>query len=217
MLDRLADLSLVQLYALMFGAAFTEGVFPPVPGDVAAAFLAFLSARAGGLWIPTTLAITFGSVLGNSIVWWFGKRYGAEWMTHKLGRIGLVKQELQAERAEHRIEAAYRKYGWWAIFLSRFIPGVRAMAPAAAGAMKVPLWETLGILTASGLVWYAAIVGIAMKVGSDWETVKATMTRFAQGAGLSALAVAIVLGIVAWIVIRRRRRAKAAKAAQVVE
>jgi membrane protein DedA with SNARE-associated domain len=208
-LDSLEALSLFQLYALMFGAAFTEGVIPPVPGDVAAAFLAFMSVDLGGLWLTATLAIATGSVLGNVIVWWMGRRYGAEWMTHKLGRLGFVKKELAAERAEHRIEAAYRQYGWGALFLLRFIPGVRAMAPAAAGAMKVPLWQTLLILYTSGLVWYGVIVWIAMRVGSDWESVKAAMTRFAQGAGIGAGALALVVGIVVWIVIRRRRAQKA--------
>ena len=96
MLDSLEALSLFQLYALMFGAAFTEGVIPPVPGDVAAAFLAFMSVDLGGLWLTATLAIATGSVLGNVIVWWMGRRYGAEWMTHKLGRLGFVKKELAA-------------------------------------------------------------------------------------------------------------------------
>jgi membrane protein DedA with SNARE-associated domain len=193
------------MYVLMGVLAFTEGALPPVPGDVAAAFLAFLSARAGGLWFPTTLVITTGSVGGASIVWWVGRRFGAEWLTHKLGRIGLAKSELKAERAEHRIEDAYRKYGWVALFLSRFIPGVRAMVPIAAGAMRVPLWETLGIMWISSFFWYSVLVWIAMKVGSDWPSVKATMTKFAQGAGLGALGLSLVLGGIGWWMWRRRK------------
>ena len=197
------------MYVLMGTLAFVEGALPPVPGDVAAAFLAFLSARAGGLWFPTTLVITTGSVGGASIVWWVGRRFGAEWLTHQMGRLGFAKSELKAERAEHRIEDAYRKYGWVALFLSRFIPGVRAMVPIAAGAMRVPLWETLGIMWISSFFWYSVLVWIAMKVGTDWASVKATMTKFAQGAGLGALGLAIVLGGIGWWMWRRRRnRAK---------
>lgn len=205
-IDGLEGLSAGSMYVLMGTLAFVEGALPPVPGDVAAAFLAFLSARAGGLWFPTTLVITTGSVGGASIVWWVGRRFGAEWLTHKLGRIGLAKSELKVERAEHRIEDAYRKYGWVALFLSRFIPGVRAMVPIAAGAMRVPLWETLGIMWISSFMWYSVLVWIAMKVGTDWEDVKATMTRFAQGAGLGALALALVLGGIGWWMWRRHKR-----------
>lgn len=48
LVDRLAGQPVETLYAPIFGASFAEGVLPPVPGDLAAAFLAFLSARAGG-------------------------------------------------------------------------------------------------------------------------------------------------------------------------
>jgi membrane protein DedA with SNARE-associated domain len=194
-----------QLYALMTLLAFVEGAAPPIPGDITIAFMAFLSARAGGLWLATTLAITTGSVGGNSVTWWIGRRFGAEWLTHQLGRIGLAKRELQADRAEHRIEDAYQRYGWIALFISRFIPGVRAMTPIAAGAMRVPLWETLGILYLSSFIWYGVLIWIAMKLGKDWEGVKAGMQQFAEGTGLGALAVAALFMLVGWLLWRRRR------------
>lgn len=202
--DRLGGLGPDALYALIFGASFVEGVLPPVPGDVAAAFLAFLSARAGGLWLPTTLAVAAGSVGGNAVVWWLGRRYGAHWLAHQMARFKFTRSEDSAERTEQRIEEAYREYGVVALFLSRFIPGFRAMAPAAAGALRVPLWETLLILFAAAFVWYSAIVWIAFKVGSDWPSVKAALLRFAQGAGLGAFALLALLGGIGWWVWRRK-------------
>lgn len=199
-----------KLYALMTALAFVEGAAPPIPGDLTIAFLAFLSARAGGLWLATTVAITTGSVCGNSVTWWLGRRFGADWLTHQLGRIGFAKKELEADRAGHRIESAYDQYGWIALFISRFIPGVRAMTPIAAGAMRVPLWETLGILWVSSFVWYGVLIWIAMKLGRDWEGVKAGIARFAQGAGIGAIALAAVFASVVWIVWRRRGRRSAA-------
>lgn len=199
------------LYVLMAGLAFVEGAAPPIPGDVTIAFLAFLSARAGGLWLATTLAITTGSVCGNSVTWWLGRRFGADWLTHQLGRLGFAKKELESDRAEKRIESAYDQYGWIALFISRFIPGVRAMTPIAAGAMRVPLWETLGVLWISSFIWYGVLIWIAMKLGRDWEGVKAGIARFAQGAGVGALGLAAVFAAVVWIVWRRKRRSAASE------
>ena len=202
----LNGLSPEQLYGLVFAASFSEGVIPFVPGDLAVSFLGFLSARGGGLWLPTTAFVVVGSVLGNILPWYVGRRYGADWLTNRLGGIGLKKTEERAERRGHWIEEAYRRYGWIALFLSRFIPGVRAMAPAAAGAMRVPLWEFVLILLVACSLWYGAITWIAFKVGSDWELVKAALTQFAQGAGLGALGLAVLIGGSAWWFWRRRSR-----------
>lgn len=202
--DRLSGVSPEALYVLIFGASFAEGVLPPVPGDVAAAFLSFLSARAGGLWLPTTLAVALGSVAGNCVPWWLGKRYGAAWLTHQIGRLS-PGSEHKAEEAERRIENAYREYGWIALFISRFLPGIRAMAPAAAGALRVPLWETAAILFAASAIWYSLVTWIAFKVGSDWAEVKAAMTKLAQQFGLGASVLLLIGGAVIWWLWRRRR------------
>lgn len=204
LLGWITSLTPEQLYGLVFVASFSEGVIPLVPGDIAVSFLGFLSARGGGLWIPTAAFVVVGSVLGNIVPWYIGRRYGADWLTERLGGMGLKKTEERAERRGHWIEEAYRTYGWIALFLSRFMPGVRAMAPAAAGAMRVPLWEFILILLVACSLWYGAITWIAFKVGSDWETVKAALTQFAQGAGLGAFALTLVVGLGGWLLWRRR-------------
>jgi membrane protein DedA with SNARE-associated domain len=205
----LSGLSPEQLYGFVFAVAFTEGVLPFVPGDGVVAFLGFLSARGGGLWIPTTIFVVVGNIIGNLVPWYIGRRYGADWLTNQLGQMGMKKTEALAERREHWIEQAYREYGWIALFLSRFIPGVRAMAPAAAGAMRVPLWEFSLILLVACSLWYGAITWIAFKLGNDWDVVKAALTQFAQGAGIGALALAAILGVGGWL-LWRRRKARAA-------
>lgn len=200
-------LPIESLYALVATAAFLEGVAPPVPGDVAAAFLSFLAARSGGTWLLTTLFITTGSVGGAMVMWGIGYRYGAEWLTGQLHRLGLSKAEAQVDEAEHRIEDAYRKYGWVALFVSRFLPGVRAVVPAAAGALKVPFWETFTIFAVASGLWYGAIAWVAFKVGNDWESVKLAMTALARDVGLGAIVLAAILGLIGWRLWRRRSQA----------
>jgi membrane-associated protein len=201
------------LYAIITLVSFAEGVVPVLPGDVAAGFLAFLSARAGGRWLPTTAAVVVGGVAGNSIVWWLGKRYGAAWMATQIARLGLRGAGAKAERAEQRIERAYQRYGWMALFVSRFVPGVRAMSPAAAGALGVPLWATAAIITVTSAVWYGVVTWIAFRVGTDWPSVKAAILRFAEGVGTVGLALAVVAVGVGWIYWRRHRKAAESPAA----
>jgi membrane protein DedA with SNARE-associated domain len=213
LLGWLGDVPLGALYALIFGASLVEGILPLMPGDVAAALLAFFAARAGGLLTPTIMAVTGGSILGALVMWWVGKRYGANWLTRQLHRFGLTKVEHQVEEAEHKVEAAYRQYGWVALFVSRFLPGLRAVVPVAAGALRIPFWEVTIIFTLASAIWYGTIAWIAFRVGDNWETVRDTVVRVGRDVGIGAIVAGVVLAIVGWRLIKRRRAAVKASGA----
>lgn len=201
------------LYGLIFLASLVEGVLPVMPGDVAAALLAFLAARAGGQLVPTIIMVTAGSIAGSLVMWWLGRRFGADWMTHQLGRFGLLRAESQLEKAEHKIEDAYQQYGWVALFVSRFVPGLRAVVPAAAGALRVPFWEVTLIFTVASGIWYGTIAWLAFRVGEDWASVRESIEVVARDVGLGAAAVAAVLGLVGWRLWKKRRATVAAEKA----
>lgn len=199
----LAAVPVAALYAFLFLATFVEGLVPPTPGDVAAAFLAFLVARDGGSLAVTVTAVTAGSIGGSVVMWGIGRRFGAEWITRVFHRLGWRQTEQRAEDAERRVESAYRRYGWVALFVSRFVPGVRGVVPAVAGALRLPFWEVFLIFTAASTLWYGVIGWIAFRVGADWEAVRAALSAFGQDAGLGAVAAALLLLLV---FLRMRRR-----------
>lgn len=194
----LSGASLEMIYLFLFLAAFVEGVIPLMPGDVAAALLAFFAARAGGHLAPTIVVVTSGSVLGALAMWWIGRRFGAEWVAHRIGRMGFGKAEQRLEAAEQKVESAYQQYGWTALFVSRFVPGVRAVVPAAAGALRIPLWEVTAIFTIASGIWYGVISWIAFRVGEDWSTVRHTFELVARDVGIGAIGVAIVMVLIGW-------------------
>ena len=200
--------SLGMIYLLIFLAAFIEGIIPVMPGDVAAALLAFFAARAGGELSPTIMVVTAGSVSGALVMWWIGRRFGADWVAHRIGRMGFGNAEQKIEAAEHRVEDAYRQYGWVALFVSRFLPGVRAVVPAAAGALRIPLWEVTAIFTIASGLWYGMISWLAFRVGEDWATVRHQLETVARNVGLGAVVAALVLALLGWRLWRRRRAAK---------
>jgi membrane protein DedA with SNARE-associated domain len=208
----LGSVPLGALYALIFTASFVEGVLPLMPGDVAAALLAFFAARAGGLLTPTIVAVTGGSILGALVMWWVGKRYGASWLTRQLHRFGLTKVEHQVEEAEEKVEAAYRQYGWVALFVSRFLPGLRAVVPVAAGALRIPFWEVTVIFTLASTLWYGTIAWIAFRVGDNWEAVREAVVRVGRDVGIGAVVAGAVLAIIGWRLIKRRRASVRASA-----
>ena len=204
----LSSASLESIYLLIFLASFIEGIIPLMPGDLAVALLAFFAARAGGQLAPTIFVVTAGSILGALVMWWIGRRFGAEWVAHGIGRLGFGKAEVKLEAAEHRVEDAYRQYGWVALFVSRFIPGVRAVVPAAAGALRIPLWEVTAIFTVASGLWYGIISWIAFRVGKDWATVRDRLEVVARDVGLGAIVAALVLVLLGWRLWHRRRAAR---------
>lgn len=199
----LGGVPLGLLYLFIFLAALVEGILPLMPGDVAAALLAFLAARAGGDLALTITLVTTGSILGAIIMWGIGRRYGVDLLKRLFHRMGWSGAEHRTEEAEQRVAVAYRRYGWGALFVSRFLPGVRAVVPAVAGAMRLPFWEITIIFTVASTLWYGGISWIAFRVGKDWESVRAAITGFARDVGLGAFGLAAVLLLLFW---RHRRR-----------
>lgn len=201
----LSGVGLGVLYLFIFLASLIEGVVPVMPGDIAAALLAFLAARAGGDLGLTITLVTTGSILGAIVMWGIGRRFGAEALARVFHRLGWRGAEHRTEEAEQRVEKAYRQYGWIALFVSRFVPGVRAVVPAVAGALRLPFWEAILIFTVASTLWYGSISWIAFRVGRDWETVRSTIQAMARDVGLGAIAAAALLLVV---VLWRRRRGR---------
>jgi membrane protein DedA with SNARE-associated domain len=109
--------------------------------------------------------------------------------------------------AEKRFEALYGRFGTASFFLSRFIPGVRAIVPPFAGALHIrPLGPAIAIALASGL-WYGLITFLAFRAGASWETLVRLLGRLGWGA---AIAATILLGGMIVVLYLRRKKRRAA-------
>jgi membrane protein DedA with SNARE-associated domain len=79
------------------------------------------------------------------------------------------------------------------------------MAPAAAGALRVPLTRTLAVFMVASFLWYGAITWLAFTVGNDWPAVREATGRLSREVGGWAIIVALVLILVGWRLWKRRR------------
>lgn len=192
----LSGLPPAALYAALALVSAAENIFPPLPADTVVAFGAFLAARGQATLVGAFLATWFGNVAGALLVYMLGRRYGAQYAHRWMSRFGGVANEA-------RLQSMYARRGIFALFLSRFIPGLRALVPPFAGALRVPpLRATLAIAVASA-IWYGIVTVIAYRVGSDWATLQARLRE--AGATAALIAGALVILAVAWYLIRRRR------------
>jgi membrane protein DedA with SNARE-associated domain len=196
-LDWLAGLPPGALYVALALVSAAENVFPPLPADTVVAFGAFLAARGQATLLGAFLATWLGNVAGALLVYMLGRRYGAQYARQWMARFG-------AGASEARLEAMYARRGILALFLSRFIPGLRALVPPFAGALRVPpLRATLAITVASA-IWYGIVTVIAYRVGSDWAALQARLRDAGLTAALIAAGAATLVG--GWWYLMRRRR-----------
>ncbi len=200
LLDWVNALDVGTLYLLLGVVAFVESIFPPAPADIVVAFGAFYAARREAEFWPVVVAIVVGSVLGSLVVYAVSRRFGADWMHARLQRLHMLN-------AEEKLEGLYAHYGLAALFVSRFVPGLRAVVSPMAGALRVPVLRYLAVTTLACTIWYGLIIWIAFRVGADWESVKASLHVVGLRVGVIAAVLIAVLAVVGrrlWL----RHRAK---------
>jgi membrane protein DedA with SNARE-associated domain len=196
--DWLTNLPPAALYLAMAVVAAIENIFPPIPADVIVAFGAFLAARQHASPIPSFIAVFIGTLTGAAAMYSFGRKYGTAWIRARLR----IKDEAKAEQ---RFRDWYGRYGFAALFLSRFLPGIRSLVPPLAGAMGVSPLGTLGTVALASGIWYAVITWLAFRAGSNFEALTTTIGRFGRWTAIVAAAVAGV-GLLIWLIRRRRRQ-----------
>jgi membrane protein DedA with SNARE-associated domain len=192
----LAALPPATLYLIMFAAAALENVFPPIPADTVVAFGSFLAARGHGTLIGAFLSTLGGNLSGAALMYGAGRKYGAKRIQRRLlGKEG--------DTADARLRALHTKYGMLALFVSRFIPGVRALVPPFAGALHLPFARSLIVMGVASGLWYGLTAYLAFRAGANWDVLQQTIVRYGRVAMLVAVGIALI-GLVVLFVRRRR-------------
>jgi membrane protein DedA with SNARE-associated domain len=198
LLEFLRGLNPLALYAVACVAAAAENVFPPLPSDVVVAFAAFLAAQGRGSALGAFLSVLLGNVAGAMFMYRVGAKFGAERVLRRFGAAG---------PQEAKLRDWYGRYGVGAIVVSRFLPGVRAIVPPVAGALRVGAVRAAVAMAIPSGIWYAAITYFAFTAGGNFDALRA---RMAAGQKWLAIAAGVLVlgGLLVWWL--RRRRAAAA-------
>jgi membrane protein DedA with SNARE-associated domain len=195
-LDWLAALPGAALYGILGIVAAVENIFPPFPADTVVAFGGYLAARADRTILNVFLAVWIGNVAGAMVMYALGRRFGADRLVAHMGGG-------DASGAHDRLATLYGTYGTAAIFISRFLPGVRGFVPPLLGAARVPAPRTAIVIALASGVWYGAICYLAARIGNNWEALQAAVKESGRWIGIIAVTIAAG-GVVAWLVRRRR-------------
>lgn len=197
MLQWLASLPPLAVYATIAALAFLEAIIPIVPSDVVAALGAFLSHR--GLTRPLTvfIVVVIANVAGTALVYALARHAGRRFFGTPTG------QRLLAPGAIATIEREYLRFGIGGLVVARFIPGVRAVVPPFAGIFGISFGRTMLAVVVAALLWYAGIIGLAAFLATEWDDVRAILDQVGRTTAILAVVVALVIGGLVW---RRRQK-----------
>lgn len=184
--DRLPN-ALVYL-ALSVGAGL-ENVVPAVPADTFVA-IGGLLAGAGDLtatWI--FIGTWVCNVAGALVVYRTSHAHGPAFFKRGMGRYLLRPHQMK------RMTGFYERWGTPAIFLSRFLPGVRAIVPVFAGATHQPWSKVVLPLTVASAIWYGGLVRLGLFAGQNLGRLEALLSGINLGLAVAAGVVVLATGL----------------------
>jgi membrane-associated protein len=187
-LSHLAEALGPWTYALVAGMAFLEtGAFIGLvaPGETAIVLGGVMAAE-GEVSLPVILlAAWVAAALGDLASYALGRRLGRSFLQRRGPALGVTPQRLQT------VDGFMARHGGKAILIGRFIGLVRAVAPFAAGAARLPMrgflpWSLLGTA-----VWTASLTLAGYAFHTSFSAAADVLTHGALAlAVLAALAVA---------------------------
>jgi membrane protein DedA with SNARE-associated domain len=190
-------LSLINLppqlgYLILFGLVGAESTGVPVPGETALIAAAVL-AHHGRFHIElVVLVAALGAIVGDNIGYLIG-RTGGRRLLERPGLLETRRREVLAKGGPF-----FAKHGPKAVFLGRWVAGLRIAAAWLAGINRMPwpvfvFWNALG-----GIAWATSVGLLAYFLGP-------TVERVFRYVGLAGVAIVVlgVIGVLAW---RRFRR-----------
>jgi len=155
----------------------------------------FLASR-DELQIEAVIAVAAAAaIIGDNVGFAIGRRYGRR----------LLLSPGPLERHRRRVieigEPFFERHGPKAVFLGRWVTGLRITSAWLAGVNRMSwptflFWNALG-----GICWAVVVALVAYYLGRGAE-------RVFNVAGLGGAGVIVVGGVIVWLVVRRRERAR---------
>jgi membrane protein DedA with SNARE-associated domain len=107
-------------------------------------------------------------------------------------------------REENKLLSLYQRYGLVALALSRFMPGIRALVPPFAGALRLPPLNVFLVMALPSGIWYGVVTLVAFHLGARFDI---ALDSIKSAQSWTTIVAAILLAGVAitWFLARRKR------------
>jgi len=181
--------------------ALVETVFPPIPSEVILPLSGFLAQRGDMDIVLVLIAATMGAYAGAVLLYWLGRRVGEERTVRVLSKLPLVD-----EQDFRRAAGWLHRHGRSAVFFGRLLPGVRSLISLPAGSTGMH-FGTFTVFTLGGtIIWNGLLIGLGALLGTQYELIDKYSWI------LDIVVYAAIAAVIGWLVVRRIRRGRRAKA-----
>lgn len=162
-----------------------------IPGTTIILAVAALAGAAGGLQMTAiiTAAAILGAIVGDGLSYWIGHRHG--------GRVLQMRPFRNRPWLLERGEAYFTSHGGKSVFLARFLPGVRAVVPVAAGMAGMTVGRFYAANVSSAVVWGVSHVLPAAGFGTGLARLGSLNPRL-----LALLGSFVIVVAAAWFLVR---------------
>jgi len=174
-----------------------EALGAPLPGETLLIFASVLAGR-GDMSLPALLLFAWaGSVLGDNIGYWIGRKLGRAAVTRYGARVGLTAQRFDA------IAEIFARYGAATVAFARFVNVLRQLNGIVAGSLGMAWGRFLTFNALGAALWVGLWVLGAYFLGEHLSA----FTRLAHHVGLVAGAIVAVALLIGLVFLWRSRRA----------
>ncbi|HEX7340048.1 MAG TPA: DedA family protein [Rhodanobacteraceae bacterium] len=180
------------VYVLLFSIIFIETgvvILPFLPGD-SLLFVAGAIAARGAFPLSVVMPLLIvAAVLGDALNFWLGSRFG-----HRILAKGWRWPKAEHLRLTHEF---FERHGGKTIFLARFVPIIRTLAPFVAG-MGAMSYRRFAMWNVTGAITWVVVVAVAGYLFGNIAWVQRNFTAALLGIIVISLLPGVFVGLKNW-------------------
>lgn len=186
-----------------FGLLLLCGLGVPVPEDIVLVVAGALGEMDGRAWLQVSLLMYVGVVAGDTMIFLAGRHLG-----QRLLASSWLQRILPAQK-QIKVENVMERYGAAALFVGRFLPGLRAPIFFTAGSMKVSLVKFVFFDGVAALVSVPVFVWLGHWLWAEFsENLDDLQEALAETHQYSLWVTLAIVAVAAasWLLLRRKRK-----------
>jgi len=189
-------------YWVIFFGVMLENGGVPLPGETILLFAGFLAYRGEINLLRAMATAAAGATIGDSLGFCLGRYGGTAFVEKYRPRIFSFRRQFD------RAREIFLEHGQWAVFVARFVTGLRIFSGILAGMFGMAYPRFLFFNFTGAVLWSLTIGSVGFMFGGSLPTLVHVVKRFHEAVfAATVLAIAVLV----WSYLKRRRAKRRAE------